>query len=114
MIPDFPVLKEDLNRAITRFMRERFKVHQGPLSDVPQGQVFEGRRNVIVRQDGSEDEMKIREVSAETRIAFDEMRELHLPKLLESWMPRYRKWPPRKRGISTKRCPKVCKKSAIR
>jgi hypothetical protein len=53
------------------------------LSDVPQGRVFEGRRNVIVREDGSEDETKMREVSAETRIAVDEMRELHLPKLLE-------------------------------
>ena len=83
MIPDFPVLKEELNRAITRFMRERFKFHQGPLSDVPQGRVFEGRRNVIVRQDGSVDETKMREVSAATRIAADEMRELHLPKLLE-------------------------------
>jgi hypothetical protein len=83
MIPDFPVLKKELNRAITRFMRERFKFHQGPLSDVPQGRVFEGRRNVIVREDGSEDETKIREVSAETRIAADEIRELHLPKLLE-------------------------------
>jgi hypothetical protein len=83
MIPDFPVLKDELNRAITRFMRERFRVHQGPLSDVPQGRVFEGRRNVIVRQDGSEDETKMREVSAETRFAVDEIRELHLPKLLE-------------------------------
>jgi hypothetical protein len=83
MIPDFPVLKEELNRAITRFMRERFKFHQGPLSDVPQGHVFEGTRNVIVRQDGSKDETKMREISAETRFAADEMRGLHLPKLLE-------------------------------
>jgi hypothetical protein len=83
MIPDFPVLKEELNRAITCFMRERFKFHRGPLSDVPQGRVFEGRRNVIVRPDGSEDETKMREISAETRFAADDMRELHLPKLLE-------------------------------
>jgi hypothetical protein len=69
MIPDFPVLKEELNGAITRFMRDRFKFHQGPLSDVPQGRIFEGRRNIIVREDGSEDETKMQELSAETRIS---------------------------------------------
>jgi len=68
MIPDFPVLKEELNGAITRFMRDRFKFHQGPLSDVPQGRIFEGRRNIIVREDGSEDETKMQELSAKTRI----------------------------------------------
>jgi len=83
MIPDFAVLKEELNGAITRFMRDRFKFHQGPLSDVPQGRIFEGRRNIIVREDGSEDETKMQELSAETRISADEIRELHLPKLLQ-------------------------------
>jgi hypothetical protein len=83
MLPDFPVLKSELNGAITRFMRMRARVHQGPLAEVPRGLVFEGHANVIIREDGSEDITRMFEASSELRIPTDEIRELHLPVLLQ-------------------------------
>jgi hypothetical protein len=83
MIPDFPVLKNELNLAITRFMQMRAQVHQGPLAKIPRGRIFEGRTNVIVREDGSEDITKMFETGSEVRISIDEIKHLHLPNLLE-------------------------------
>jgi hypothetical protein len=81
VIPDFPALKEQFNQALTRYMRGR--LDQSVLGQIPRGRIFEGGRNVIVREDGSQEETKMNEAGSEIRIPADEIRNLHLPALLE-------------------------------
>jgi hypothetical protein len=42
VIPNFPVLKEEFSRAMSRYMKLR--MDHGPLGQVPRGRVFEGGR----------------------------------------------------------------------
>jgi hypothetical protein len=83
MIPNFPDLKDEFNRALSRFMQRRIDFHLGVVGSVPRGRVFEGKRHVMVRENGSEEETEMREASVETRIPIDEIRGLDLPHLLE-------------------------------
>jgi hypothetical protein len=61
----------------------KMRMERGPLGQVPRGRVFEGGRNVLVREDGSQEETEIREAGSEMRISADEIRSLHLTNLLE-------------------------------
>ena len=82
MLPDFPVLKDDLNKAITRVLQERARAYQGEIGNIRRARVFEGRRNVIVRTDGSEEETPLITSSAELSISFSELKDFDLPELL--------------------------------
>src|SRR5690348_11770637 len=82
MIPDFPVLKEELNRAMSRYMKLRMA--RGPLGQVPRGRVFEGDSNVLIREDSSHEETEIREFGSQISLPGEDIRNLNLPDLLES------------------------------
>jgi predicted transcriptional regulator len=83
MLPDFPILKEAFNQAVTRIMAERTKVHQGPLGALRRARVFEGRNTSIVRPDGTEDQTHMNEASAQVTITLDEIKDLGLQELFE-------------------------------
>jgi hypothetical protein len=82
MLPDFPNLKDDLNRAITRVMMERTRLYQGPIGTIRRARMFEGRLNTIVRPDGSREETPLIHSSAMLNISLPELAELDLPELL--------------------------------
>jgi hypothetical protein len=82
MLPDFPMLKHDFERAITRFMRARSRQYEGPIANVPKSQVFEGHETAIVRIDEKEDITEIIEARAELQIPFADLPRMQLLDLL--------------------------------
>jgi len=82
MLPDFPLLKRDLGRAITRWQERRTRMYQGEIGKIQRAQVFEGDRNVIVRTDGSLEETSYISSSAKLIIPASEAEQIDLPELL--------------------------------
>jgi hypothetical protein len=82
MLPEFPLLKEAFTRAAIRLLAERVKMHQGIVGTVNRARMFEGRQNIIVRPNGSEDAIAMNEGRAELRIPLDELAEVGLQQLM--------------------------------
>ncbi len=83
MLPEFPLLKEAFTRAVIRNLAERTKMHAGIVGTVGRARMFEGRQNVIVRPDGSEDPTSMNEARAELRIPLDKLKEIGLQQLMD-------------------------------
>jgi hypothetical protein len=82
MLPDFPSLKQDLARAISRWQEERTRMYQGQLGAIARTRVFEGNRNIIIRSDGTVEETAYIRSSAQLTISLDEVEHMDLPDFL--------------------------------
>jgi len=83
LLPEFPTLEDEFNRAITRYMRAKAKTLEAVFAEVPHHRIFEGREIRITRTDGTEETSPFVEASSELTISFDELETLDLPSLLK-------------------------------
>ena len=83
MLPEFPLLKEAFTRAVIRVLAERVKLHLGIFGTVGRARMFEGRQNVIIRADGTEDATPMGEGRAEISIPLDDLKEIGLQQLMD-------------------------------
>jgi hypothetical protein len=82
MLPDFPVLKEKFQAALSRYVRERAKVHGVLVPSLSRSRIFEGRTNTIIRSSGQAESTSMMQAGAELQIPLDEIPTLGLEDLL--------------------------------
>jgi predicted DNA-binding protein (UPF0251 family) len=85
MLPDFPKLKEKLQKLLIARTKMVQSAYMNPLSDVPKARIFEGNRTILVREDGSVEEIEIKEMKAEMEINLKEIETITLPDILEKF-----------------------------
>ena len=75
MFPDFLKTKEKLEKMLYK-MKEARLSHLGPLADVPVSLVFEGSKTVIIRADGSVQEVKPEKTTVELQVESEEVEKM--------------------------------------
>ncbi|MFN0157083.1 MAG: hypothetical protein ACKVRP_03305 [Bacteroidota bacterium] len=83
MLPDYPIFKNLLEDFLTERMRLVSFEAISPLSEIPQQRLFEGTSGVIVREDGTKDEVEIHPMSEEMSWRFDEIDSLTMHTVIE-------------------------------
>jgi hypothetical protein len=71
VLPDYPKTKVLLAELYRDRIRRAHNIHLGVFSDVPSTQMHEGGKHVLVREDGSVDEMEPRRVEAAAELRLD-------------------------------------------
>lgn len=69
MLPDFPNLKEKFLKVLIDRMKNIQFEQMGPLSEIRRNKIFEGRKIIMIRDDGSIDEIKLKRHTAEIKIS---------------------------------------------
>lgn len=82
MLPDFVVLKSEINEILNLFMVKRFKYYSTGIQDIPKEQLFEGTGMAIRRSSGEIDESDFFQSSIEFSVSFDEVPNLSLNDVL--------------------------------
>lgn len=72
MFPDFLKVKEKLQKKLDYQMRLARQSHMGPLAKIPESMNFEGNRTILVRGDGSVDEMQPKVAATEIEVKLTE------------------------------------------
>ena len=72
MLPDFLKIKEKLQKLLDYQMRQANLSHLGPLAKISVSMNFEGNRTVLIRGDGSVDEMQPKVASTEIEVKLAE------------------------------------------
>jgi hypothetical protein len=83
LLPDYIVLKKEINGVLTLFMRKRFKFYCTGIQDIPKEQLFEGTGMKIQRASGDVDESTFFKDSIEFSIPYEEVPSLSLNSLLQ-------------------------------
>lgn len=73
MLPDFPKVKEKLEKKLNYYLKQVSLSHLGPLADVPIFIFFEGSKAIIIREDGSVAEMNPKEMRVEVKMKSGEI-----------------------------------------
>ena len=73
MLPDFPDIKEKFLRILTNRMKKIQSEQMGPLSEIRRIKVFEGRKIIMIRDDGSVDEIKLKKHIVDIKISSEEI-----------------------------------------
>ena len=74
MLPDFPKTKEKLKKMIVSEIKKAQSRHLGGLANVPVSRMFEGKKSIIVREDGSIEDMNPQAITAEFVINLAEIK----------------------------------------
>ena len=83
MLPDFLKTKEKLEKMIqSEFKKANFR-HLGPFADTPKSNVFEGDEFILIRADGSCDDVEMKKAEVEIEIKRGEIEEMTHEKVLE-------------------------------
>ena len=72
MLPDFLKIKEKLQKMLNYQMRQANLSHLGPLAKIPVSMKFEGNKTVLIREDGSVDEMQPKVAATEIEVKLTE------------------------------------------
>ncbi|MBT0663652.1 hypothetical protein KI809_04985 [Geobacter pelophilus] len=83
MLPDFVVLKREINEVLNLFMRRRFQYYCTGIQDIPKEQLFEGTGMSIHRASGDVDKSSFIQNSTEFSISYDEVPGLSLNDVLD-------------------------------
>lgn len=73
MLPDFLKVKGKLQKMHDYVMKHAHLSHLGPLASIRELMVFEGNKTIIIREDGSVEEIGFEEITAELQVNFAEV-----------------------------------------
>ena len=73
MLPDLPALKEEIQRLLDDYLRQRTQQRMGVFGQAGRHIIHEGDRMHIVRADGTEDISSLKSSSAELEIKLEEI-----------------------------------------
>lgn len=76
MLPDFPKVKARLETILKKYEMELARLHMGPLAGIRKSMVFEGNKTIIIREDGSVEEMGFEGITADPPVNFAEVEEM--------------------------------------
>jgi hypothetical protein len=82
MLPDFPVLKDALQKKLMDITRLRTQHYMGLLGRIGKRQLHEGKGHILVRADGSRDEGPSIEIAVPITLASDEIESLTMDELV--------------------------------
>ena len=82
MLPDFPKTKEKLGKMLNSEMKKAHFRHMGPFADSPTTIIHEGKKVIMIRADGSTDEMNMKKAETEIEIKTEEIEDLTHEKVL--------------------------------
>lgn len=68
MLPDFPDMKEKLQKVHLYMMEKYSSAYMGAFSDMQRYRIFEGNRFVMIREDGSVEETELAEMKVGMKI----------------------------------------------
>ena len=77
MLPDFLKTKEKLEIMLDYSFRQAVLSHLGPVANVPISLSFEGNRTILIRADGSIEEMDPEQATAELQVNYEEFEEMN-------------------------------------
>ncbi|MYB02572.1 hypothetical protein F4X90_23260 [Candidatus Poribacteria bacterium] len=83
MLPDFPKTKAKLGKMIRSEMKKAHFRHMGPFADSPKTIIHEGNKVILIRADGSTDEMNMKKTEAVVEIKQEEIEEMTHEKVLD-------------------------------
>ena len=83
MLPDFLKTKEKLKKMLDSEMKKAQLRHMGPFADSPKSNIFEGDEVILIREDGSRGEMKMRKMQAAVDVKLEEVEEMTHERVLE-------------------------------
>ena len=83
MLPDFLKTKEKLKEMLNSEMKKAQFRHMGPFADTPQSNIFEGDEVILIREDGSRGEMKMRKMQATVDFKLEEVEEMTHERVLD-------------------------------
>lgn len=73
MLPDFLKTKEKLKRMLDSERKKAELLHLGPIADVPKSMIVEGNKTIVVREDGSCEEIKMEKATSRLEIKWEEV-----------------------------------------
>ena len=77
MLPDFPKIKEKLEIMLDYVFRQTLLSHLGPVANVPVSLVFEGNKTILIREDGSVEEMNPKKATAKLEVDLSEFEKMN-------------------------------------
>ena len=77
MLPDFLKVKEKLEIMLDYSFRQAILSHLGPVANVPISLSFEGNKTILIRADGSVEEMDPKQATTEFQVNFEEFEEMN-------------------------------------
>ena len=83
MLPDFPKTKAKLGKMIKSEMKKARFRHIGPFADTPTTIVHEGKKVIMIRADGSTDEINMKKAETEIEIKSEEIEDMTHEKVLD-------------------------------
>ena len=83
MLPDFLKTKEKLKKMHNTEMKKAQFRHLGPFSDTPKSEIFEGDEVILIRSDGSREEVKMKEAESKMEIKLKEIEEMTHERILD-------------------------------
>ncbi len=83
MLPDFLKTKEKLGKMLKFEMKKAHSRHLGPFADSPKTIIHEGKKVIMIRADGSTDEMNMKKAETEIEIKIEEIEEMTHMKVLD-------------------------------
>lgn len=83
MLPDCPVIKSEVRDRLDSLFRAMVNRYLGVVAETPRSRIHEGKRNVIVRETGHEDETPMMEASTGYEIATKDIPNLSVEEVLQ-------------------------------
>ncbi len=73
MLPDFLKTKEKLEKMLNSERKKAELLHLGPVADTPKSMIFEGNKTIIIRQDGSCEELEMEQTTSRLEVKWEEV-----------------------------------------
>ena len=83
MLPDFLKTKEKLKKMLDSEMQKVQFRHMGPFADTPKSEIVEGDKVILVRSDGSREEVEMKKAEAKVETKLEEVEEMTHEKVLD-------------------------------
>ena len=83
MLPDFPKTKAKLGKMIRSEMKKACFRHMGAFAHVPKSNIFEGKKVILIRDDGSTDELNMKKAQGVVECKWEEIDKMTHEKVLD-------------------------------
>lgn len=83
MLPDFPKVKKKLRDLQISRMELVDRLNLGFFSQIPSQRIFEGKKDLIIREDGTKDETEFRRISADIELKLSEIEDKPINEIIK-------------------------------
>ena len=83
MLPDFLKTKEKLKKMLNAEIKKAQLQHMGPFADTSKSEIFEGDGVILIRSDGSREEIEMKKVEGKMEIKLKEIEKMTHERVLD-------------------------------